>query len=461
LVRAAGAAALLAGAFVAAGVARADPSLIRPDVAQWVQAAQHSRADVWLLGDSIAGPLDAGFTAALASHFGLAGTGLGSEYSTDNGAAVLTPSYPLNALGRDNTLAAVPANRQSYVLSVGEPTTTGATPTDYSYGYFLAPGGHLDPQAAMDWHLWTASPTGATGTMQARLQVAGDNAPLQITDPVTTQTPANGLQHTVFHFDATGDTAGQTMQGTLIGTSNTSILYSRLLKPGATGATLTTWSYGGHGALDFYNDRYLGGPTSQAGRSQFLSAMTDGGSGKLMVVLEEGTNDSSILLADKPSVHGIFPGNSPAAFQDNVASIMDGIRSDWAAAGKNPADLSFLVLGMYQYGNRTPDEQDLHRRYAQELEGLAQTHSDTSFVDLWDIAPTWDEANALGYMADEVHPTVLGATVYSQAIFDQLMPVLAPEPTAGLMLLAAAPLLLSRTRRPRGRDTGVPPVRMT
>jgi lysophospholipase L1-like esterase len=235
------------------------------------------------------------------------------------------------------------------------------------------------------------------------------------------------------------------MQGTLIDTSNTSILYSRLIKPGATGATVTTWSYGGHGALDLYNDKYLAGPTSSAGRGEFLSAMTDGGSGKLMVVLEEGTNDAADTLATRPSVHGLLPGNSPAAFQDNMASLIDGIKGDWATAGKNPADLSFLVLGMYEYGHRTADEQAVHRQFTQELEDLAHARSDVSFVDLFSIAPSWDQAFAMGYMADDVHPTILGATVYSQAIFDQIVTP-TPEPAAGLILLLAAPLVLARRR---------------
>jgi hypothetical protein len=426
-------------------MANANPSVIQPGLKQWVSSAQSGRADIWFMGDSIAGSFDAGFTHEVANRFGLAGTGVGSEYLTDNLHAQLTPGYPLNSGGRDNTVAAVPPGRQDYVLSVGEPVTVGATPTQYPYSFFILPGGHLDPQAAIDWHLWTASPA-AGGSMQAQLVTQSVYATLQMPPSVTTQTPPGGLQHTVFHFDSTSGHSVEVIQGRLVNTTNTSVLYTRLLKPGATGATVTTWGYGGHDALQLYKDKYLGGPTSAAGRAQYLNALTDGGSGKLMVVLEEGTNDGG---ETSPSVHGITPGSSPAAFLDNMTSLIDGIKGDWSAAGKNAADLSFLVLGMYQYGHRTDAEQALHRSYAQELEGLAQSRSDVSFVDLYDIAPTWDQASALGYMVDDVHASVLGATTYSTGIFDQIVnTVAAPEP-AGLSLLGAAGVGLMARRRKR------------
>src|SRR2546423_5757906 len=305
--RAGGAAVVLtlAAALGAAGV-RGDPTIIHPDVVQWLTAAQQSRADVWFVGDSVANPFDAGFTAAAASHFGLAGTGVGTDFSPDNGHVTIAPSYPLNSNGGDHGGGAVPASRQYYVLSFGEPTTVGSPPNNFPFGYFVNPGGNFDPQAAVDWHFWTASPA-AGGSMRAEQLVPASQTVLQTSVPIATATPANGLQHSVVHFNGTSGNAGQTVQGTLIDTSNTSILYSRLTKPGATGATVTTWSYGGHGALDLYNDKYLAGPTSPAGRGQFLGAMTDGGSGKLLVVLEEGTNDASADLANRPSVNGVLP----------------------------------------------------------------------------------------------------------------------------------------------------------
>jgi hypothetical protein len=441
-----GAIAWIALTMVAAASTRADPTILQPDIKNWVSAAQTSRADILFVGDSIARAFNEGFSTAAAAHFGLAGTGIASDANSTAAGWTITPPYPLGTQGWDNSLQAVPSGAQGFVSTFGEPSTAGATPGQ-NITFYLNPHALLDNQAAYDWHVWTASPPGVTGSMQARRLLAQDNyATLQTDDPIATSGAGGGatpLQHSVFHFDALSGHDSQITAGNLYNVTNTSVLYSRLLKPGATGVTVTSWQYGGHTALDMYNDKYLG-TTTQAGRAAYLNAVTDGGSGKLMVVLEEGTNDATSALANTPSVHGILPGNSPAAFQDNMASLIDGFKSDWAAAGKDPSDLSFLVLGMYQYGNLTDADQLVHRQYAQELEDLAHTRSDVSFIDLYDIAPPWDQAYAMGYMADGVHATDLGATVYSQAIFDQIV----PEP--GALAALSVPLVVAALGRRRG-----------
>ena len=434
--------------------AKAEPSVIQPGIRSWVAAAKTGRADIWFIGDSIAGSFDAGFNTAAAKYVGLAGTGLANDGSGGNVGTgtntnytyTVSPPYPLNSDGWDVSPTAVRPDRQSYVRSFGEPITAGASPAQF-YSYFLSPGTHLDPQAAYDWNIYTASPDGG-GSMQARRFMInnGNESAMQVTAPIVTQTPASGLQRSVFHFNTTTGYDGLISDTQLINTTDTSVLYSRMLKPGTpTGATVTTWSYGGHNAHDMYTDKYAAGPSSQAGRGQFLTAMTDGGSGKLMVTLEEGTNDASPTLANTPSLlNGILPGNSPAAFADNMTALIDGIKSDWISTGKPAGDLSFLVLGMYDYGHQSPDSVATHLAFSDQMRTLAQSRGDVSFIDLHDIAPTWDQANALGYMVDDVHPTVLGATVYSDALFQQLTSPI-PEPSC-LTLTLIVPLLLARRR---------------
>jgi hypothetical protein len=422
--------------------AMADPSIVQPSLRAWAQAAKTGRADAWILGDSIAGAFDSGFSDAISNHFGMAGTGIYSYGGGGNGSYFTTPPFPLGSNGWDEEPLAVRADRRDFVTSSGVPATAGVSTAQF-YATFLSPSPYLDPQAAYDWHLWTASPDGG-GSMQAQRQIGGVTIP-ESHPPIATATPSAGLQHSTFHFGAISGHPGEDASVQLVNTTNTSILYSRLTKSGATGATVTTWSYGGHSARDFYYDKYLGGPTSQAGRGQFLGALTEGGSGKLMVTIEEGTNDASPTIADAPSVHGILPGNGAAAFTDNVTSLIDGIKSDWIAAGKPADDLSFLVLGMYQYGHRSADELATHHAFTQGLESLALSRADVSFVDLYDIAPSWDQANALGYMVDDVHATTLGGIVYSNAIFNQIDPV--PEPSAAFIFLCM-PILMHRRRSP-------------
>jgi hypothetical protein len=373
---------------------------------------------------------------------------LASETSGGYVGEVTNPSYtisppnPGSAFNWDNTNSAVPADRQSFISPFGRPSTAGAAAANY-YGFTVVPNSYLDPQAAYDFHVWTASQ--GTGSMQAirRIEQASFQT-LQTLPAVPTQTPASGLQHTVFNFNGFTGFAGQFTTGYLTNVTNTSILYSKFVNPSAKGITITDWGYGGHGAYDLYYDKYMNSASTPEGRAAILSAMTDGNSGKLMVTIEEGTNDAAPALASVPSVHGILPGNSSAAFKDNVESLIDAVKSDWSVAGKSPADLSFLVLGMYDYGHRTAAELADHIAFSGQLHDLAQTRSDVSFIDLHDIAPSWDQASALGYMADDVHATVLGADVYSNAIFDQLTSV--PEPSA-LMLLGIAFFINPRRRK--------------
>ena len=426
--------------------ASADPSYIQPGMRGWVDAAKTGRADVWFLGDSIAGSFDAGFSHALSQNFGLAGTGLGSNTFGGNVGTANSPSYsyaivtpPAN--NWNTSVASIRPDRQSYVTSFDPPITAGNAPAQF-YTAEIAAHGYLDPQAAYDWHVFTTSPDGG-GSMQAqRLARTGSDTLVQTTPAIPTLPAAGGLQDSVFHLNADPAHAGLNAAAVLVNTTNTSVLYSRLVKPNATGATLTTWAYGGHNAYDLFNDKYLTGPSSQAGRSQYLSALTADGSGKLMVTIEEGTNDATPALTNVPSIHGILPGNSPAAFADNVTSLIDGIKSDWIASGKPADDLSFLVLGMYDYGHRTSAEQAPHLVFNSRLAALARARDDVSFVDLHDIAPTWDEAFAMGYMVDDVHPSVAGAIAYSDAIFGQL--TAAPEPSSALLILSTLPLLLAR-----------------
>src|SRR5437016_3569818 len=186
-------AAVVSCAMIAAAIslgARGDVSIIQPAMRDWVKAAKTSRADIWFVGDSIAGVFDSGFSDAISKHFGLAGTGVGNDFGGGNNSFTTTPPYPLGSNGWTAGTSAVRADRQDYVLSYGEPITAGASTAQY-YTTFINPGGYLNPQAAYDWHLWTASPDGG-GSMQARRYIAGAAVSVpQLNAPITTGMPAS------------------------------------------------------------------------------------------------------------------------------------------------------------------------------------------------------------------------------------------------------------------------------
>ena len=424
---------------VANHAAWAAPSVIQPNIQSWVKSARTARAGVWLIGDSIASGFDAGFSDTLSKNFGLAGTGLSNDFTGGNNSYTITPPYPLNSNNWNTAITAVRSDRQSYVPAFGEPITAGNSPAQY-YTAFINPSSYLDPQAAYDWNLYTASADGG-GTMQARQFVddgTGAYPTLHLDAPIITRTPASGLQHTIFHFDKTTGHAGQVTATQLLATTNTSVLYSRLLKSNSTGATLTTWADGGHTTLDMIRDKieYM----SPLGVAQYMTAVTDSDSGQLMVVIEEGNNDHGQITT---SIRGVAPSNTSAGFNDNLTFMMDELRSDWTLAGKSPSDLSFLLLGMYEKNPiADPTGNAFIRGSAQVMHDVSVASSDASFIDLHEIAPSWQDAYNSGFMADDIHPTTLGAITFANAVFSQLV----PEPTGVAVVILIAGFIFQRPR---------------
>jgi hypothetical protein len=425
--------------------------VINRSALDWVEAARTGRADVLVMGDSTVGTFYAGIERAINKHIGLAGTGLAGVGNNYNGYAIGGPPTP-EQYGWTYDLAAAPAVRRSYTWN-GTGTATAGSSAASQYSFFVSPGGLFDAQAAYRWDVFAAATTPAGGSMSARRGLA--ESPYTVNyilpaQPTIAPAAAPGLQKVSFQFPAVPGYDGLSTQGNLIDVTNTSVFYSRLLKSDPTGATVTFWNQGGASSLDFLQQNYLQGPSSAEGRGQFYTAMTSGGSGKLMVILYFGLNDRG--RASVPSAHGITPGNSPAAYLDNMTTLIDNVRADWAAAGKDPDDLSFLVNGLYVdgYDATSNDERGRTREFARALHDLALARPDVSFFDIFAHAPDYDTAWSLGYMNDPVHPSLLGATVYADATIAALV----PEPAAGATLAAAAIAIGMRRRTRRGGGGG-------
>jgi len=273
--------------------AKAVPHIINPGTAEWTTAARTGRADMLVLGDSVVWSggqgWDAGLIAGLGRRLGLAGTGLvvdggrtgeGEQYSHFN-SWHSTWNRELNA---------IPVSRQGYAVR-GWALTAGATTPATWVGFGIQDGDLFDTAGAYDFHVWSASPSegGAMGAFR-RLGKSPYTRFATI-PPVATSTPVSGLQHTVFRFDAVPGTSGGPHNFFWENITNTSVLYSRLLRPDATGVTVTSWGYGGRSSRDFFTDQYPGKTMSDEGRYAFLSNLVYGGSGKLNVLIAQGFND--------------------------------------------------------------------------------------------------------------------------------------------------------------------------
>ena len=136
----------------------------------------------------------------------------------------------------------------------------------------------------------------------------------------------------------------------------------------------------------------------------------------------EGFNDRN---ETDVSLGGTVDGDSPQAFVENVTWLIDLIAEDWADAGFDTADLSFLTFGMYDIaeGNDELDE------YRQALRDETSLRSDLSFIDLSAGQPDFAEGFGLGYYADGIHLPRSGALHYGGLIAQNLDAAVAGEIT--------------------------------
>ena len=178
---------------------RAD--IIHAGTQSWVQAARTGRADMLILGDSVVfhngNGWDAGFDDALNRDLGLAGSGLVSGGSGIDGNGFAIGQFYGSPWV--SSPAAVPINRQGYVWR-GTASTIGSVPNS---AYFAETDGTtLRAPAGYNWNLYTASPVGS-GAFGAYSRISSPPyTTLQTLPTVITNTPADGLQKTVLHFDS-------------------------------------------------------------------------------------------------------------------------------------------------------------------------------------------------------------------------------------------------------------------
>jgi lysophospholipase L1-like esterase len=414
--------------------------VINPSMGAWFTAAKTGRSDMLIVGDSMvmhdSDGWDSGMILALKSHTGLAASGLLQDGGEGEQYAVFGTTTAL-----DLSQQAVRPDRQGFVWRQ-RAETAGATPIgDFAASSF---GNTLGLNGGYDWQLYmvpTANAPQGQGKFDSfsRLGVP-DYKHFTSNTSYTISTPASGLVQKTLHYDRPAQYNGQPMEVHLTNMQNLSVLYSRISIPGATGASVTSWGYGGHSTLGFYKDYWMGQGMTAAGRRAWFDAMTLGGSGKLNIVLEEGLNDRN---ETQPSLAGTTPGNSAKAFKENIQGLMSQIRTEWGAAGRNANDLTFMLLGTYEDSSESVMDQGsssgmLHA-YSNVLQEIALADPQVSFIDLLNHAPRYDDANARGYMFDGVHAAKAGTTLYSEMIIDTLQAYGGVDTTGGVKWTVNAP----------------------
>ncbi len=414
--------------------------VINPGTQNWVQAAKTGRADMLILGDSMvlheSQGWDWGFNHALQNDLGLAGSGLQQGWGGEGAQFAISPYYGSNFY--NGTGAPVTPGYEGYNWR-----SSAATAASVPQGTLLGEVTSSAPRSlnGYDWTLYTANSAGASLTATARYGESPYTVYSTAAVPLP-QTSGTNLSKVTLHYASPANPA-LAEEFNVHDVVNSTIFYSRITVPGGTGATVTSWGYGGHATPQFQSDYWNGPNWSQAGKTAWLNALVDGGSGKLNVVVAEGFNDRNLSGTNADGL----PANSPGAFADNIRAFIAQIRADWAIAGHNSSNLSFTLLGMYQDYYESLDPTAPLLNYSLQEQAIAQSDPQISFVGLYDKAPNYNTAVGDGYMYDEVHADGAGVAVYSQMAVDALVGV--PEPaTLGLVGISVL-LLLRRNSSPR------------
>lgn len=436
-------------------------NVINQSLLDWKTAATTGRADVLVYGDSTveSNSWTKAIEIGASQKLGLAGTGLmpgAVPNGSDSGTNTNTNNY-LGNFSHDYTLVrpatvwaagdgSVPSGLTGYLPAYGWndgpggrsffSATAGSTAIG-GLGFRLgqapsgaagaAAGTYLSPAAAYDFTVWTGNTT--AGSMGAqRLNSSG--TVLATASNVATNSTGS-LQKTSFSFAANGTSGYQDV--VLSNTTNTTVFYSRLTKPGSTGATVSGWS--SSGASTYGLDQHWDGTSrigssanhlSTAGQQAYLGALTDGGSGKLNIMIFTGLNDSHWT-----------PVNSQTNFQTDITNLVSSIRSSWTGAGRSSSNLTFTLFGMYDASNANYSNAAL-RSYAQAAHDVAISDSQVSFIDIQPM-----DAGAGTYLqGDGVHLSQSGAEYFGPQIFNAI-----PEPTSLSILGGFTAWLTLRRRR--------------
>jgi len=364
---------------------------------------------VLILGDSVVvfggHGWDDGLNRAGAERYGLAGTGLLYETSSGDGFRLITQ------FGWITDPDAAPAPLTNFAVA-SHVYTTG-TGSQRRIGVLVNASSAL-AGAPLELSAWGVSASGADVLRgAARLGIS----PFSTIFQSATQTllfPAPGIDHVAFSIDGNLTAQPTPLDYFISGSDDSSYVYVRALKQDDRGITVTSVGLGGQSVRSLYTNMWTGGIWDAQGRAAFLDAIVQGGSGKLLVPIFEGFNDRN---ESQPSLTlGILPGNSPAAFGDNIDTLIGAVQADWASTGRPSDDLSFVIFGMYDInGDNTQliDYSDGLRTYAQGTTGV-------SYLDLRSFGVSFDQGQGQGLFADGLHLNRSGTQFYSRRIFDVL-----------------------------------------
>jgi hypothetical protein len=188
-----------------------------------------------------------------------------------------------------------------------------------------------------------------------------------------------------------------------------------------TGVVIGTRYLGGNSAIDNYNDVFPAANDplwSDDGRRFLLNAATMHSDGWLLVVTYLDVNDRTESL---PSVHGITPGHSRAAYRDNIESTLNA----YDAMAPDACRVFHLLVGSPRLNGAKNDKLV---EFHEELAAIATDREHTAFVNLQTLLPGNPQLVAMGVFphANDVHQTEAGSMLIGATIVDAIFSAATP-----------------------------------
>ncbi len=414
----------------------ANPAALRA----WVAAVHNDRADVVMLGDSNQLHSGYGFEGAyinaLSTRVGIyatgihwcgenngIGRGMGEGYSTilpgsgfsgfsfsgapialDQFARLYNPDAGAEYLYVPQG-ATLPGARQVGMSLSTKLDRTAALRFWIVDGVFNSGAGQYTPYARLGLPPWSTlaqfASTSTSGASEAALRTQSYPMP---PDPLRT----GPLE---FRFSPTWYNEG--FVGPLF------LLWQRLEQVEASGASVhTLYAVGGKSARFMANTMVNASDAILSAYLTEVRRLQPEGNHHTLVRMQQGLNDRNEIL---PSVgNALLPGDSPAAFADNIVATIERIRAIWTGLGFAEQELAFVVVTPFNVAE--PQDVDLEG-YRDAAASLTLSYPNLAVVDHGALIP-YEQLVDSGYFynaSDRNHLSTAGFNAVVAAELDRIL----------------------------------------
>jgi lysophospholipase L1-like esterase len=132
-------------------------------------------------------------------------------------------------------------------------------------------------------------------------------------------------------------------------------------------------------------------------------------------VINQGLNDRS---ETSPSIRGIRPGNSPAAFVDNMTYVIDRVRGAWVSQGWSLDQLHVLVCVAHPVS--TPQSLEL-QAYLDAMRALARTDIAVTSLAEYHTEATYVARGWYATTTDRTHLSTAGYDATSMTLLQSVL----------------------------------------